>query len=151
MLNALTFLLFGAVLLGPALGDLDWRVLVYALLSLTVVRMLPVALAALGTGMRPVTVIFVGWFGPRGLASIVFVLLLVEGSELAESPLMLTVVTATVAMSVLAHGTTAWPGANLYADWYDSHHHHHSSMPESKTVSVSRTRAHVSRGPSDER
>jgi NhaP-type Na+/H+ or K+/H+ antiporter len=146
MLNAVTFLLFGAVLLGPALDDLDWRILVYALLSLTIVRMLPVALSALGTGIRPVTIVFVGWFGPRGLASIVFVLLLVEGSDLAETPLLLTVVTATVALSVLAHGTTAWPGANLYADWYDAQHHDHASMPESKTVPVSRTRAHTHRG-----
>jgi sodium/hydrogen antiporter len=67
-LNAVTFLLFGAVLLGPALGELDWRIAAYALASLTVVRMLPVALAMAGTGMRRATVGFLGWFGPRGLA-----------------------------------------------------------------------------------
>ena len=122
MLNAVTFLMFGAVLLGPALADLDGRVAAYAVLSLTVIRMLPVALAALGMRMRLVTVGFLGWFGPRGLASIVFVLLLVEESDLAETPLMLTVVTVTVALSVLAHGVTAWPGANRYADWYDARH-----------------------------
>src|SRR5206468_778394 len=66
LLNAVTFLLFGAVLLGPALGELDWRVALYAVGSLTVVRMLPVALAMLGAGMRRVTVGFLGWFGPRG-------------------------------------------------------------------------------------
>ena len=66
LLNALTFLMFGAVLLGPALGDLDWRVVAYAVLSLTVVRMLPVALAMIGMGMRRITVAFLGWFGPRG-------------------------------------------------------------------------------------
>ena len=64
LLNAVTFLLFGAVLLGPALGALDWRVGLYAVGSLTLVRMLPVALALLGTGMRRVTVGFLGWFGP---------------------------------------------------------------------------------------
>jgi hypothetical protein len=58
-----------AVLLGPAFAELDWRVVLYAVASLTVVRMLPVALAMLGTGMRRVTVGFLGWFGPRGLAS----------------------------------------------------------------------------------
>ena len=75
-----------------------------------------------------------------------FVLLLVEESDLAETPLMLTVVTVTVAMSVLAHGATAWPGANRYADWYDAQHHDYSSMPESKTVSVPRIRAHAHPG-----
>jgi sodium/hydrogen antiporter len=131
LLNAVTFLLFGAVLLGPALAELDWRVAVYVALSLTVVRMLPVALALLGTGMRRVTVGFLGWFGPRGLASIVFVLILLEETELPERPLFLTVVTWTVAVSVYAHGLTASPGANRYADWYARHSADHKTMPES--------------------
>jgi NhaP-type Na+/H+ or K+/H+ antiporter len=131
LLNAVTFLLFGAVLLGPALTDLDWRVVLYVALSLTVVRMLPVALALLGAGMRPVTVGFLGWFGPRGLASIVFVLILLEETELPERPLLLTVVTWTVAVSVYAHGLTASPGANRYADWYARHTVDHTTMPES--------------------
>ena len=134
LLNAVTFLLFGAVLLGPAFADLDWRVALYAVGSLTVVRMLPVALAMLGAGMRWVTVGFLGWFGPRGLASIVFVLILVEQTELPERSLLLTVVTWTVALSVYAHGLTAWPGANRYADWYAAHRRDHGSMPESAPV-----------------
>jgi NhaP-type Na+/H+ or K+/H+ antiporter len=134
LLNAVTFLLFGAVLLGPALGELDWRVALYAVGSLTVVRVLPVAIAMLGAGMRRVTVGFLGWFGPRGLASIVFVLILVEQTELPERPLMLTVVTWTVALSVYAHGLTAWPGANRYADWYGAHAKDHATMPESVPV-----------------
>jgi NhaP-type Na+/H+ or K+/H+ antiporter len=131
LLNAATFVLFGAVLLGPALGELDWRIALYAALSLTVVRMLPVALAMLGTGMRRVTVGFLGWFGPRGLASIVFVLILLEETQLPERPLMLAVVTWTVAVSVYAHGLTAYPGANRYADWYAAHARDHAAMPES--------------------
>jgi NhaP-type Na+/H+ or K+/H+ antiporter len=129
VLNAVTFLLFGAVLLGPALGELDWRIALYAVLSLTVVRLLPVMLAMLGTGMRRVTVGFLGWFGPRGLASIVFVLLLVEQTDLPERPLLLAVVTWTVALSVYAHGLTAWPGANRYADWYAARAGDHAAMP----------------------
>jgi NhaP-type Na+/H+ or K+/H+ antiporter len=140
LLNAVTFLLFGAVLLGPALGDPDWRIIAYAVLSLTVVRMLPVALAMVGTGMRRVTVGFLGWFGPRGLASIVFVLLLVEQTGLPERPLLLAVVTWTVALSVYAHGLTALPGANRYADWYAAHAHHHEAMPESAPVPEPRPR-----------
>jgi NhaP-type Na+/H+ or K+/H+ antiporter len=65
LLNAVTFLLFGAVLLGPVLGALDWPIALYAVASLTLVRMLPVALAMMGTGLRRVTVGFLGWFGPR--------------------------------------------------------------------------------------
>jgi NhaP-type Na+/H+ or K+/H+ antiporter len=141
LLNAVTFLLFGAVLLGPALGELDWRVALYAVGSLTVVRMLPVALAMLGTGMRQVTVGFLGWFGPRGLASIVFVLLLVEETQLPERSLMLTVVTWTVALSVYAHGLSAWPGANRYADWYAAHASDHLRMPESVPATEQRVRA----------
>jgi sodium/hydrogen antiporter len=126
--------------LGPALGELDWRVALYAVGSLTVVRMLPVALAMLGTGMRRVTVGFLGWFGPRGLASIVFVLILVEQTELPERSLMLTVVTWTVALSVYAHGLSAWPGANRYADWYAAHRRDHGSMPESVPATEQRVR-----------
>jgi NhaP-type Na+/H+ or K+/H+ antiporter len=140
LLDAVTFLLFGAVLLGPALGELDWRIALYAVASLTVVRMLPVALAMVGAGMRRVTVGFLGWFGPRGLASIVFVLVLLEETDLPERSLMLTVVTWTVALSVYAHGLTAGPGATRYATWYHAQHEHHRVMPESASVGEQRTR-----------
>jgi NhaP-type Na+/H+ or K+/H+ antiporter len=140
LVNAVTFLLFGAVLLGPTLGELDWPIALYAVASLTVVRMLPVALAMVGAGMRRVTVGFLGWFGPRGLASIVFVLILLEETQLPERSLMLTVVTWTVALSVYAHGLTAGPGATRYADWYHAHHEHHRVMPESVLVAEQRTR-----------
>jgi len=140
LLNAVTFLLFGALLLGPALGELDWPIAAYALVSLTLVRMAPVALALVGTGMRRVTVGFLGWFGPRGLASIVFLLILLEKTELPERPLMAAVVTWTVALSVYAHGLTAGPGASRYADWYAAHHEHHQVMPESVPVTEQRSR-----------
>jgi NhaP-type Na+/H+ or K+/H+ antiporter len=143
LLSAVTFLLFGAVLLGPALGELDWPIAAYAVASLTVVRMLPVALALAGTGMRRVTVGFLGWFGPRGLASIVFVLILLEATDLPERSLMLRVVIWTVALSVYAHGLTAGPGAARYADWYHIHHDRHRAMPESVPVAEQRAR----RGP----
>ena len=108
------------------------------MLSLTLVRMLPVALA--GTGMRQITVGFLGWFGPRGLASIVFLLVLVEETDLPERPLMAAVVTWTVALSVYAHGLTAGPAAARYADWYDARHEHHGVMPESTPVAQQRPR-----------
>jgi sodium/hydrogen antiporter len=140
LLNAVTFLLFGALLLAPALGALDWPVALYAVASLTLIRMLPVALAMAGAGLRRVTVGFLGWFGPRGLASIVFVLILLEGTDLPERPLMLTVVTWTVALSVYAHGLTAGWGAARYADWYHANHQHHRGMPESVPVAEHRPR-----------
>jgi sodium/hydrogen antiporter len=146
LLNALTFLLFGAVLLGPALEELDWRIAAYAVLSLTVVRMAPVAVALAGNGMRPATVGFLGWFGPRGLASIVFVLLVLDQGGLRESSLIATVVTVTVALSVLLHGMTAWPGAARYADWYAARAHEHAAMPESTPATTPRPRAHLTRG-----
>ena len=84
LLGAVTFVLFGAVMLVPVLDDLSAAVVLYALLSLTLVRMVPVALAMLGSGARPPTVAFLGWFGPRGLASIVFAVILVEEADLAH-------------------------------------------------------------------
>jgi sodium/hydrogen antiporter len=71
----------------------------------------------------------------------VFVLILMEETELPERPLMLTVVTWTVALSVYAHGLTAWPGANRYADWYAAHATDHAAMPESAPVAEQRLRA----------
>ena len=140
LLGALTFLVFGAVALGPVLGDLTWAVVVYALLSLTVVRMLPVAVSLVGTNPRPVTVGFVGWFGPRGLASIVFALDLVGESGLAETPLIVTVVGLTVALSVLLHGLSAAPAAARYGRWYTAQPRPAESM-EAGTVTEVRPRA----------
>ena len=121
LLGAITFVVFGAVLLGPALGHLTLTIATYAVLSLTLVRMLPVALALLGTGARAPTVGFVGWFGPRGLASIVFAVMLEEGSDLPHEETILLTVYATVGLSVLLHGLTAAPLAERYAGWFDAH------------------------------
>ncbi len=118
VLNAVTFIIFGAVALGPALHVLDWRIALYAVLSLTLARMLPVALALLGMHARRPTVAFVGWFGPRGLASIVFAIIVLEGSALTHADLVVATVLITVALSVYAHGLTALPLTNAYARWF---------------------------------
>ena len=102
---------FGAGLLLPGLEDVDWRIALYAVLSLTVVRMVPVALGMAGAGFDRSTVLFIGWFGPRGLASVVFGLLIVQELP-AEDPRVQTVVstiTLTVLLSVIAHGISARP------------------------------------------
>ncbi|OLL18753.1 MULTISPECIES: cation:proton antiporter [unclassified Rhodococcus (in: high G+C Gram-positive bacteria)] len=120
--NAVTFVVFGAVLLGPALAALSWPVLAYAVLSLTVVRVIPVAISLLGTHARGPTVAFVGWFGPRGLATIVFTILIVEEpGTLPHEEVLLTTAVVTVGLSVLAHGLTAAPAARQYAGWYSRH------------------------------
>ena len=83
--------------------------------------MVPVALALLGTGARLPTVAFLGWFGPRGLASIVFAVILIATTELPHLDTLLLAITVTIALSVYAHGPTARPLTERYARWLDSH------------------------------
>ena len=121
VLNGVTFVFFGAILLGPALGELSWELALYAALSLTLVRMLPVAIAMLGTRARAPTLGFLGWFGPRGLASIVFAVIVVEESNLPHEHLIVLAIYLTVGLSVFAHGLSAAPLAARYARWYEQH------------------------------
>ena len=117
----LVWLAFGAIA-GPIMvGHLGLTTVVYAVLSLTVVRMVPVALASIGAGLGRDTVLFVGWFGPRGLASLVFALLALEelGPAADEA---LVVIGLTVLLSVLAHGFTAAPLATRYGRSPDARH-----------------------------
>jgi NhaP-type Na+/H+ or K+/H+ antiporter len=115
LLNLSVFFIFGALAAGLT-RSLSWTIVLYALLSLTVIRMLPVALSLLGTRLRTASVLFAGWFGPRGLASIVLGLVVIE-----EAPLLAgrdeveLVVTLTVLLSVLLHGITAAPLSAAYA------------------------------------
>src|SRR5829696_990305 len=140
VLNGITFVLFGAILLGPALGELSWDLVVYAVLSLTVVRMLPVAAAMLVTHARAPTLGFVGWFGPRGLASIVFAVIVIEESNLSHEHLLVLAVYATVGLSVFAHGLTAAPLADRYARWYERHPREQAPPMESVAVEVTGAR-----------
>ena len=121
LFNAVTFIVFGALILGPVLDEVTWRVALYAVLSLTVVRMLPVLLAMLGTGARKPTLAFLGWFGPRGLASIVFAVILLDEAELPHLRSLLLAIAATIALSVFVHGVTARPLTERYVRWWTSH------------------------------
>lgn len=115
LLNLSVFLIFGVLALG-LIGVPSWQAVVYALLSLTLVRMFPVAASSLGTRLQNVSVLFMGWFGPRGLASIVLGLIVVaEAPMLAGRGLIEQVVALTVLSSVLLHGVTAAPLSALYA------------------------------------
>lgn len=118
--NGVTFIVFGAVILGAALDQVTWQVIAYAVLSLTVVRMVPVAAAMVGSGSRAPTLALMGWFGPRGLASIVFGVILLDDSNLAGENLMLLVVSITVGLSVFAHGLTARPMTDRYLRWWQT-------------------------------
>ncbi|HEY2771642.1 MAG TPA: cation:proton antiporter [Solirubrobacteraceae bacterium] len=121
LLGGVTFLMFGAALLGPTLKHVSWQIALYAGLSLTLVRMLPVAIAMVGSAARWPTVGFLGWFGPRGLASIVFAVITVQQAHLAGVDTILRTTYLTVGLSVFAHGITAAPLARRYARWYETH------------------------------
>ena len=113
--SLLVWIAFGAVALPIVAPRVDLATVAYAILSLTVVRMLPVAVAAIGSGLDRTSVLFVGWFGPRGLASLVFALLALEefGDGADEA---VAVVGVTVLLSVVAHGLSARPLADRFGD-----------------------------------
>ncbi len=119
MLSLLVWLMFGVIAVVPALQSLTWQTVLYAVLSLTVIRMLPVAVALAGAGLGRPAVLFVGWFGPRGLASVVFGLLALEDVTGSVAKPAVTVIAFTVLLSVLAHGLSAWPAGQ--ALWSPAH------------------------------
>ena len=114
LLAMLTWVLFGAIMVGQFWSAMTWDVLIYSLLSLTVIRMVPMLLALIGTGEILETRLFLAWFGPRGLASILFVLLVLEEAEVANRDILLSITMITVALSTLLHGVTAAPLARRY-------------------------------------
>lgn len=113
-LALMTWMLFGAMVIGQAFPQFSWQMLIYALLSLTVIRMLPVFLALKGTGETTQSRLFLGWIGPRGLASIVFAIIVVNedvpGGELLAMVVVLTVFASLVAHGVSANPLAAWMG-----------------------------------------
>jgi NhaP-type Na+/H+ or K+/H+ antiporter len=141
VLYGVTLIVFGGAVLSAAWDDIGLVDLVYAVASLTVVRMVPVAIAMIRSGARLPTVAFLGWFGPRGLASIVFGVVVVESSGLPHTTQLVVAVTVTVALSVFAHGASAAPLARRYAAW-----HARSASPlESTPVPHQRWRHHPAR------
>jgi NhaP-type Na+/H+ or K+/H+ antiporter len=110
-----TWFALGTVTLALLLKGLSWQVLLYAILSLTIVRMLPVFLCLLGKGLRGDTQLFIGWFGPRGLASIVFVVMVI-GEKLPGNDTVVAVVVWTIVLSVVVHGLSANLLASVYGE-----------------------------------
>lgn len=113
-LTLLVFLVFGASMVPAAFPHWTIPMVAYAVLSLSVIRMLPVAISLLGTGLRLPSVAFLGWFGPRGLASVLFALLVVEDGGLEEGPFIEAAVVLTVLASTFLHGFTSYSLASRY-------------------------------------
>ena len=143
LLAAATWIGFGAIALGWAAPHVTWQIVLYAALSLTLVRMVPVAIAMARSGAGRPTVAFIGWFGPRGLASIVFGLLAYE-QGVPEEQTLLTTVVVTVGLSVLLHGLSSVPLAAAYHRWYESHAEVHPATPEAAPATVPRQKRQVS-------
>jgi len=108
-LAQLTFFLFGALILPDAVKNVDMMMVIYAVMSITFVRMLAVWIAMIGTKIDKASVLFMGWFGPRGLASILFVLLILEDLNIEQIEFAQTIVAVTVVLSIILHGVTAAP------------------------------------------
>ena len=139
LLAAVTWMGFGALAISSALPHITWQIVVYALVSLTVVRMVPVAIAMARSGARVQTVLFIGWFGPRGLASVVFALLALERG-VPESQTLLTTVVVTVGLSVFLHGLTSGPLVAAYHRWYTAHAGSHPAAAEATPARMPRRR-----------
>lgn len=125
LLTLLTFLVFGAIVVGQGKAQLTIETAIYAVLSLTVVRMVPVALSLIGAKLKLQTVAFIGWFGPRGLASILFGVFLLEESGSSFADPIFAVVTWTVIFSIVAHGMSAVWLSGAYAAWHQRHREQH--------------------------
>jgi len=109
-----TFFIFGAVLMPDVLSVINGWMLIYALLSLTLIRIIPVILSLLGTKINLLTALFLGWFGPRGLASIVFLLLVLRQGQLVHFEVISTIVLLTISLSIILHGLSAAPLSRFY-------------------------------------
>jgi len=112
-LALITWVIFGSAVVGQAVGHFSWIILLYAVLSLTAIRMLPVFVVLTGLGVSNEGKLFIGWFGPRGLASIVFGVIVLNANLPNSGPIAMTVV-CTIMLSILTHGVTANPWAKAY-------------------------------------
>ncbi len=106
VLSLVIWVVFGGQTMVLMMGELSWSMLLYAVLSLTVIRMLPVFLSLTGSGLGTADKLFVGWFGPRGLASMVFAVMVLNAGIAGSETVVLTAA-VTILLSVVAHGATA--------------------------------------------
>lgn len=116
LLVLLIFMIYGSIMVFPALDGVSWQMVLYAVATLTIARMVGVAISVIGMKLRWYTILFLGWFGPRGVASILYGLLILEGDGIQGSEVIFSTMVLTVLISVFAHGLTAFPGANWYGN-----------------------------------
>ncbi len=114
MLSFFVFMILGMVMVPLAVEYWSWMSLVYALLSLTVIRMLPVAISLIGSGLDNYTIAFVGWFGPRGIASVLYLLIAGIDIGFAGFEVGLSLIVLTVLLSTFLHGVSALPLTKLF-------------------------------------
>jgi NhaP-type Na+/H+ or K+/H+ antiporter len=146
LLSLLVWFLFGAAMIVPALEHMIWQDVAFAVLALSVLRMVPVALALAGVGLDRVSVAFVGWFGPRGLASVVFALIALDDLNVADGYRVIAAVALTVLLSVVLHGLTSRPLAAAYGAYAERLHprraeHVATSELRSRSIAGDRVRA----------
>jgi NhaP-type Na+/H+ or K+/H+ antiporter len=134
VLMLLTFMLFGAVMLPPAIAAISPEIVLYVVLSLTLVRMLSVAISMVGEKVRSITTLFLGWFGPRGIASILYIFIVLESESLPGLQLIYSVAMITVLFSIYAHGITASPLSNRYGSGIEAVDEKQSVTPETEEV-----------------
>ena len=130
LLTLISFLLFGAVMVIPSIASSTWQMWLYAIGSLTLVRLISVAIALSGLKLQLDSILIIGWFGPRGIASIIYGLLMTEKESLAGSELIFTTMVVTVFVSIFAHGITAYPSSLWYANRIADKKDIHYQMPE---------------------
>lgn len=114
LFSLFVFLAFGLVMVPAALDYWTWSTLFYAIASLTIIRMIPVALSLIGTKLDWKTIAFIGWFGPRGIASVLYLLIAVAAIGVDGNESFLAVIVLTVLISVVAHGVSAVPLTKMY-------------------------------------
>ncbi len=130
LLALLAFMFFGATVVPGVMDALSWTTVLYVLLSLTVVRMLPILLSLIGTGLKFPTKLFLGWFGPRGLATILFGLLILDEAQVPHGKEIFLVAMTTALFSIVLHGLSALPLSKLYASYIKRREQENPAMPE---------------------
>ncbi len=142
LISLLAFLVVGASVFDPEITMMTVPMVIYAVLSLTVVRMLPVAASMIGTRLKWTTILYVGWSGPRGLATIVFATILLLDLPDVGTKAVVAVAVLTSLISVYAHGLTAWPLSAWYGRWFERQEATGATLAEAESVDspIRRTR-----------
>lgn len=143
LLMLTTYILFGMVMVLSALERLNLTVGFYVLFSLTIIRMAPVAVSLIGKRLRAVSVLFIGWFRPRGIASILYILTVVAAEDLFDREAIYTVAVISIFMCILAHGLTAAPLSNWYGKRIEEFNGKRVAVAEMKPVPEVLTRMEI--------